>query len=167
MCSWKLDLIREDIHQLQQSFDAILRRNDGPMPLQHDHTEPNVTNESKAAETTVPVMSPYAQTPTSVHHARQVQSPSAQGSTPQVVENLGMAMTRENSPDTSAVEDQTQDSVSVTEPMGSLYEVTRLRNIRSNQAKTARPNTSDRDALDDFITREVHFQKKELFAFCC
>lgn len=66
-----------------------------------------------------------------------------------------MAMTRENSPEPSGVAEQSSASVLVTEPMGSLYEVTRLRNIRSNQAKVSRTAPELDDHVDDFITRGV------------
>lgn len=66
-----------------------------------------------------------------------------------------MGMTRENSPDPPSGEDHVQNAVAVTEPMGSLYEVTRLRNIRSNQAKTARPEASGASSPEDFISRGV------------
>lgn len=58
-------------------------------------------------------------------------------------------MTREN----SLEPDQGLSAVTVEEPMGSLYEVTRLRNIRSNKAKTARPLPGIQGELNDFISR--------------
>jgi hypothetical protein len=70
-------------------------------------------------------------------------------------ENRAMAMTRENSPEPGAKGLQTQSSLVVTEPMGSLYEVTRLRNIRSNQAKVVRSHDENDQRVDDFITRGV------------
>lgn len=64
-------------------------------------------------------------------------------------DNTQMAMTREN----SLEPDQSISAVTVEEPMGSLYEVTRLRNIRSNKAKTARPVPGSQGELNDFISR--------------
>lgn len=64
-------------------------------------------------------------------------------------DNTQMAMTREN----SLEPDQSLSAVTVEEPMGSLYEVTRLRNIRSNKAKTARPLPGSQGELNDFISR--------------
>lgn len=64
-------------------------------------------------------------------------------------DNTQMAMTREN----SLEPDQSVSAVTVEEPMGSLYEVTRLRNIRSNKAKTARPLPGSQGELNDFISR--------------
>ena len=69
-------------------------------------------------------------------------------------ENRAMAMTRENSPEPGA-RGQAQTSLLVPEPMGSLYEVTRLRNIRSNQAKVVRYRGEEDQNIDDFITRGV------------
>lgn len=70
-------------------------------------------------------------------------------------ENHRMAMTRENSPDFATTNNHTDASVLVTEPMGSLYEVTRLRNIRSNQARVSRIGPGVDDQIDDMITRGV------------
>ena len=75
-------------------------------------------------------------------------------------DNMAMAMTGENSlepvgPGSQGGSGDVEDgAVTVEEPMGSLYEVTRLRNIRSNQAKTARHATQG-GKIDDFISRGV------------
>jgi len=76
-----------------------------------------------------------------------------------------MAMTRENSPVAATSNDPVQTSVNISEPMGSLYEVTRLRNIRSNQARTTRKPGVE-DPLEDFISRGVIAQAEaeELYA---
>lgn len=67
-----------------------------------------------------------------------------------------MAMTRENSVEPGANgEIVGSGSVMVEEPMGSLYEVTRLRNIRSNRAKMVRPAADDTGEVNDFISRGV------------
>ncbi|KAL2842566.1 hypothetical protein BJY01DRAFT_200727 [Aspergillus pseudoustus] len=65
-----------------------------------------------------------------------------------------MAMTRENSLE-PAMNSDGNEPVTLEEPMGSLYEVTRLRNIRSNKAKTARPSPGTNSELKDFISRGV------------
>jgi hypothetical protein len=71
-------------------------------------------------------------------------------------DNMHMAMTRENSLEPSSCDGQYSDgSVTMEEPMGSLYEVTRLRNIRSNKAKTVRPAVDGDSELKDFISRGV------------
>jgi hypothetical protein len=78
-----------------------------------------------------------------------------------------MAMTRENSPDLPANTVHSGASVMVTEPMGSLYQVTRLRNIRSNQAKLARTGHEVADS-EDFIARgvsDVRGQKVKLLTY--
>lgn len=66
-----------------------------------------------------------------------------------------MAMTRENSLEPAPSSDQGNGAVAVEDPMNSLYEVTRLRNIRSNRAKTARPLPGSQGELNDFISRGV------------
>lgn len=80
-------------------------------------------------------------------------------------DNTRMAMTRENSLDPVHSGDSTHGPVTVEEPMGSLYEVTRLRNIRSNKAKVIRPPREMVDGLDDFISRGVisEMEAEELY----
>lgn len=70
-------------------------------------------------------------------------------------DNTQMAMTRENSLEPPPNGDSGGGAVTVEEPMNSLYEVTRLRNIRSNPANTARPRPGSQAELDDFISRGV------------
>lgn len=59
-----------------------------------------------------------------------------------------MAMTRENSQEPNHNDPKT--STIVTDPMGSLYEVTRLRNLRSNPHRSSRQYNMSID--DDFIS---------------
>lgn len=70
-------------------------------------------------------------------------------------DNTQMAMTRENSLEPIQNGDGVNGAVTVEEPMNSLYEVTRLRNIRSNRAKTARELPGSQGELNDFISRGV------------
>lgn len=70
-------------------------------------------------------------------------------------ESHRMAMTRENSPEPAQDLSLGAASVLVTEPMGGLYEVTRLRNIRSNQAKLDSSGPVGEKKMDDFIARGV------------
>lgn len=65
-----------------------------------------------------------------------------------------MAMTRENSPET-LVDDDGNEPVTLEEPMGSLYEVTKLRNLRSNKAKTTRAVAGHNGEIHDFISRGI------------
>ncbi|KAK5081137.1 hypothetical protein LTR05_007930 [Lithohypha guttulata] len=67
----------------------------------------------------------------------------------------GMAMTREPSPENTDGHQRPDTAVQVTEPMGSLYEVTRLRNIRSNQARVSRPGLESSGQVEDFIARGI------------
>lgn len=64
-------------------------------------------------------------------------------------------MTREPSPEVSNENEKSAASVLVTEPMGTLYEVTRLRNIRSNQTNVSRIGLEPCGHVEDFITRGV------------
>lgn len=75
-----------------------------------------------------------------------------------------MAMTRENSLE-PAHNGEGNGAVTVEEPMNSLYEVTRLRNIRSNQTNTTRPQLGSQAELDDFISRGVisELEAEELY----
>ena len=84
-------------------------------------------------------------------------------------DNMQMAMTRENSmePEPTQHADRfQQDPVTVDEPMSSLYEVTRLRNIRSNKASTVRPHAGYEAHANDFIARGVvsEAEAQELYA---
>lgn len=63
---------------------------------------------------------------------------------------MRMGMTRENSLD---IDGNDNGEVAVEEPMQSLYEVTRLRNIRSSQAKLLRTQPDGGGEPNDLITR--------------
>lgn len=82
-------------------------------------------------------------------------SPATLSSRGKAPETHRMAMTRENSPESTGGTNPGATSVLVTEPMGGLYEVTRLRNIRSNQAKLDRSGPTEEEQMDDFIARGV------------
>ncbi|KAF4872783.1 Transcriptional activator of proteases prtT [Colletotrichum siamense] len=69
-------------------------------------------------------------------------------------------MTREDSPNPVSDDDQQYGPETLEEPMGSLYEVTRLRNVRSNQANTPQPIPADDSKLDDFISRGAISEEK-------
>ncbi|KAL4949845.1 hypothetical protein BDW69DRAFT_202541 [Aspergillus filifer] len=83
-------------------------------------------------------------------HSPHVQ---ATGHGPSADDNTQMAMTRENS--LEPVNGDGNEPVTLEEPMGSLYKVTRLRNIRSNKAKTVRPSPGTTGELNDFISKGV------------
>lgn len=123
-CGHDVALIREDIRQIKALLDVLT----GERTLQPE--------------------------PTSRHES----SPNATLAAGEVLSaresNLRMAMTRENSPVANVNTELNDNSVTVEEPMGSLYEVTRLRNIRSNKAKTVRP-ASQRGQLQDLISRGI------------
>ncbi|KAK2728993.1 C6 transcription factor [Colletotrichum kahawae] len=74
--------------------------------------------------------------------------------------NTRLAMTREDSPNPVSDDDQQYGPETLEEPMGSLYEVTRLRNVRSNQANTPQPIPPDDRKSDDFISRGAISEEK-------
>ncbi|CAH0022179.1 unnamed protein product [Clonostachys rhizophaga] len=125
----KFDLMREEMRLMRQSINSILA----------EKRAPNVSFEASLAAHNVPTGTPCSTTT----------SPAGLSSTRE--DNTQMAMTREN----SLEPDPMNAAVTVEEPMGSLYEVTRLRNIRSNKANTARPLSGGQGELNDFISRGV------------
>lgn len=102
-----------------------------------------------------PSVAPYQTTDKSPSVLADHISPAAWTTRRRASESHRMAMTRENSPEPAQGVGSGTASVLVTEPMGGLYEVTRLRNIRSNQAKLDRSGPESDDHLDDFIARGV------------
>ncbi|KAH8649073.1 hypothetical protein BX600DRAFT_404159, partial [Xylariales sp. PMI_506] len=131
----KIDLMHNEIQKMRASIEALIRQG------------------GKHSETAQP---------TGIHDAAQYTTPQGSSSpaTPGVrrsrEDNVHMAMTRENSLEPANQHDQNPiNAVDVEEPMGSLYEITRLRNIRSNRAKTARPSNAGVGEVDDFISRGV------------
>lgn len=123
-CGHDVTLIREDIRQIKASLDALAGQ-------KMQHSEPT---------------SHHGSSPTAAMTAGEALSMREF--------NLRMAMTRENSPEANGTTEHDCNSVTVEEPMGSLYEVTRLRNIRSNKAKTVRPAT-ERGQVQDLISRGI------------
>lgn len=123
-CGHDVTLIREDIKQIKASLDVLAGQK-----MQQPEPIPHHESSSNAAISAGEALS-----------AREF--------------NLRMAMTRENSPEANGNTENNDNSVTVEEPMGSLYEVTRLRNIRSNKAKTVRPAT-ERGQVQDLISRGI------------
>ncbi|CAJ2508304.1 Uu.00g094900.m01.CDS01 [Anthostomella pinea] len=130
----KIDSMTEEIRRMRESLDMLIRQGTAVSKPERPPAiglQNQVTVESGS-------------------------SPAITARPPGEEDNMRMAMTRENSPDPARNGEQsTGGSVNVEEPMGSLYEVTRLRNIRSNQAKTARPQARGNRELNDFISRGV------------
>lgn len=135
----KLDILRDEIQRLQASLAAALP------------SKPSPTNDSVPLSTQQTACSIHGVTP---HTAATPLTPFERSL---VEEHHGMAMTRDNSPEVVAENQATGASVLVTEPMGSLYEVTRLRNLRSNQAKVSRASPEKAGQVEDFISRGVRF----------
>lgn len=140
--------MRGDIQAIQATLQALLQQNGTPH-IQRIHQTPGMN------PITTPASDVNRSNASDLMHSRPN-------------ENTQMAMTRENSlePDTSIEEGERQGAVRVEEPMGSLYEVTRLRNIRSNRAKTTRAANRTSEELADFITRGVigEHEAEELYA---
>ncbi|KAL2817535.1 hypothetical protein BJX63DRAFT_101835 [Aspergillus granulosus] len=127
--SQKIDAMRQEIQAMKASLDAVLAR----YPLQREQLS---------------TIQGIGQN----HHPDTLAQAVALPATDD--DNTQMAMTRENSLEPTMNSDG-NEPVTLEEPMGSLYEVTRLRNIRSNKAKTARPSPRSTGELKDFITRGV------------
>lgn len=130
-----MDNMREEIQRMRQSLDALL---ESGMQISRPKPDLEPRLRSKLARVTAETTSPAR----SALSARE--------------DNTHMAMTRENSVELGASgETVAGGSVMVEDPMGSLYEVTRLRNIRSNRAKMVRPVPDNTGEVNDFIARGV------------
>jgi hypothetical protein len=133
----QLSAMREEIRQMRASLDAVLAKyatKEEEQVLLSARQLPRPLPDTAASTKVV------TESPSTLSVARD--------------DNTQMAMTRENSVEPVSSGD-CNEPVTLEEPMGSLYEVTRLRNIRSNRAKTARPSTGHAKVTDDFISRGV------------
>ncbi|KAL5333634.1 hypothetical protein BJX70DRAFT_380453 [Aspergillus crustosus] len=128
--SQKIDEMRKEINTMKASLDAVLAR-------------------SSLSQAQLPQMQPIAGS-----HRLETVTASTMALRSGDDDNTQMAMTREGSLE-PAVNSDNNELVTLEEPMGSLYEVTRLRNIRSNKAKTAKPSPGNTGQLNDFISRGV------------
>jgi hypothetical protein len=135
----KLDLLRDKIQHLHATLALLLPP--GPSP-----TNDSTSRNTQPTTCSIQGVTPHTATDPVMSFERSL-----------VDEHHGMAMTRENSPDAAGEKQVAGASVLVTEPMGSLYEVTRLRNLRSNQAKVSRTNEEGLGQAEDFISRGVRF----------
>ncbi|KAL1887949.1 hypothetical protein Sste5346_009894 [Sporothrix stenoceras] len=164
-----LDEMRREIQQMKASIDILVRHglqtrpSTLPVPVPLPDT-PQATNtqgsnhgtHSSTHATSVPMVT-HSTTHSAAQTVTQTISPAATSLSTRE-DNTHMAMTRENSLEPEPTDDNTAGggAVAVDEPMGSLYEVTRLRNIRSSGAKMIRPpRDGPDDALDDFISKGV------------
>ena len=131
----KIDLLRNEVQALRDALAAALN-------LQHPGDARGIYLDGEQAA---------------------IAQASAAGPTPQMSplthssfnKGIGMAMTREPSPEVDNENDATPASVQVAEPMGTLYEVTKLRNIRSNQANISRTGPESVGQVEDFISRGI------------
>ncbi|KAF3804153.1 Transcriptional activator of proteases prtT [Colletotrichum gloeosporioides] len=160
----KIDSMRSEIEQMNNKLDAVLaetarlqaesaangprrqlharsRYEDPTAPVSHEDPPSVPSHQSVAQHSGPPSGTPGNMTSPAGISCRE--------------DNTHMAMTRENSPDPVSHGDPSNGSVTVEDPMGSLYEVTRLRNIRSNKSKMTRPLPEGQGQLNDFISRGV------------
>jgi hypothetical protein len=140
----KIDSMQLQIQQLQQTLNTVVQYTTNPTPVQRAIA--NVEHVPSPFSTLSPVGGALVGPLTSGSNISDSMVSARSG------ENTRMDMTRENSPDPNSSADR---DVLVTEPMGSLYEVTRLRNIRSNQSTTFRSEAEDESEPDDLISRGV------------
>lgn len=140
----KIDAMRNEIQDLQRTLNA--------MNTSHDLAPTPASGQARNPFGPPSVAQQTAQSPSALTGQF---SPAAWPPRDRTGESHRMAMTRENSPEPAQGAGGGTASVLVTEPMGGLYEVTRLRNIRSNQAKLDRSGPESDDQMDDFIARGV------------
>lgn len=143
----QIDSMRREIQNLQKTIHSLVSN--------HERPQPQISGPVLDSQ-----VSPYGPSESikSIGQSPSLsisQSPANLSSCAKATENHGMAMTRENSPEPTQDTNLGATSVLVTEPMGGLYEVTRLRNIRSNQAKLDISGPSGEEKMDDFISRGV------------
>jgi hypothetical protein len=146
--------MQHQIELLQQTLNTVIQQSSNKAPSQQvavdaEHVaSPYATMRSPAGGTLVGPLTSASNLSDSMISTRSIENT-----------NTRMDMTRENSPEPCSSADR---DVLVTEPMGSLYEVTRLRNIRSNQSRTYRSEAEDESDPDDLISRGVsvatHFE---------
>lgn len=158
----KIDAMRAEIQQMRQSLDAVLRgeRSTAAASVSGPSTAEGgpaslLREEQQAAQTLLAVN--QQQAPPSGTPGRTPGSSTSPAGLSGREDNtqVMMAMTRENSLEPQPGGDQGNGPVTLEDPMGSLYEVTRLRNIRSNRSKTTRPLPGSQGELNDFISRGV------------
>ncbi|KAH7116509.1 hypothetical protein B0J13DRAFT_653439 [Dactylonectria estremocensis] len=133
-----VDSIQDEIRQVKDSLEFLTTR----LMLFSN----GIGKEQEPSGTPLFNSSSHRRPPTVHDTAGQLTSISPTGLSSTRLDNISMAVTRENS---------LAGAVTLEEPMGSLYEVTRLRNIRSNKAKTTKPAEDTPGQLDDFISRGV------------
>ncbi|EXK78979.1 hypothetical protein FOQG_16388 [Fusarium oxysporum f. sp. raphani 54005] len=170
----KVDLMREDILDIKRATvdsiqDEIQQVKDSLQLLTSRLTLLSNANEKEHEPSGMlsSTSSSNRRGPTMQETPSQLTSISPTGLSSTRLDYATMAMTRENSVDGHSEEDQAEAAGPVTleEPMESLYEVTRLRNIRSNKAKTTKTAEDTPDQLDDFISRGVisEYEAEELY----
>ncbi|KAF4847327.1 Transcriptional activator of proteases prtT [Colletotrichum siamense] len=160
----KIGLMRSEIEQMNNKLDAVLAET---VRLQAESAANGIRQQLQTQGQCQDLQAPLSHDdpPTVPSHPSVAQHSGPPSGTPGNMtspagiscreDNTHMAMTRENSPDPVSNGDPSNGSVTVEDPMGSLYEVTRLRNIRSNKSKMTRPLPEGQGQLNDFISRGV------------
>ncbi|KAF9878437.1 C6 transcription factor [Colletotrichum karsti] len=152
----KIDAMREEIKQMRQSLDAVLVKSKDNSEAEKtlddaQKTKRGDTDSVFSSRVTPRTLSPMNSTSARLNPARRIGGRDT---------NTRLALTREDSPSPASDYDQQYGPETLEEPMGSLYEVTRLRNIRSNQANTPPSVSTDNIKLNDFISRGVVSEEK-------
>lgn len=143
---------------MRQSLDAVLGREQSSTSIENHllKKQPERTEKTDSRHTFHVGTTPRIPSPPKSLSARDGSARGIGGRDA----NTRLAMTREDSPNPVSDDDQQYGPETLEEPMGSLYEVTRLRNVRSNQANTPQPVPSDNSKVDDFISRGAISEEK-------
>ncbi|KAH0444723.1 C6 transcription factor [Colletotrichum camelliae] len=154
----KIDAMREEIQQMRQSLDALLGREQDKNSIENHLLEkqPEGTEKVDNRHASDVGATPRIPSPPKSSSARDGSARGIGGRDA----NTRLAMTREDSPNPVSDDDQQYGPETLEEPMGSLYEVTRLRNVRSNQANTPQSIPPNDNKLDDFISRGAISEEK-------
>jgi len=147
-CESKLDQIGKDISSIQAALGSLLKQRSALISREEGQKSPAGSPSSKTA-TSSSINGTFMQ--------QDSDNESLDGHFSQVNTPRHTAMTRENSPVGRLTDDQIDlaRAVSMNEPMGSLYEVTRLRNIRFNQCSEPGSERSSEGPIIDFISKGV------------
>ncbi|KAI9150237.1 alpha/beta-hydrolase [Paramyrothecium foliicola] len=134
----RIDAIQQGIQDLKDKLDAVLHQ-PSYIPTHTDGTSTRHAYLGSQAQDAMPILTDAVPSYTPPWDKE---------------ENNRMAMTRESSPE--VVNDaEGNEPVTLEEPTRSLYEVTKLRNIRSNKAKTTRAARGNKSNVNDFMARGI------------
>lgn len=159
---WKV-AVEQQLHQLQAAVSEILRNSSLPSFEQYGlKTHGLPLNELQPSLDEVLSKSSNISRDTDVRV--QFASPTSAGhASPKRLSMPGMAMTRENSQEPDR--EEPEDTTLVSAPMASLFEVTKLRNLRSYSENKRHDRSPGTTLQNDFISRGLvsQAQAEELF----